>query len=233
MSTRSSQTATKIQITEDQVVEYLRSDPDFFERHLDLLAMIKVPHPVGTAVSLVERQVGLLQDRGQQLERKLQELIAVARENEQVSTRMHHLALAMLEAESADEVMAAAQEILRSEFRADFVVFRFTDQAGSVCESHPDLCLPADSIDRQRFRKCMDGGQPVCGRVGPEQIDTLFQGNAEQVTSAAMLPLQHGKAFGVLGLGSTDPDRFNPAMGTLFLSHMGELVGRALARHLG
>jgi uncharacterized protein YigA (DUF484 family) len=233
MSTGSSQTATKMEITEEQVVEYLSADRDFFERHLDLLAMIKVPHPVGTAVSLVERQVGLLQDRGQQLEKKLQELIAVARENEQVSTRMQHLALAVLEADSPDEVMAATQEVLRNEFRADFVVFRFTDQAGTVCESHPDLVLPADSINRQRFRKCMDGGQPVCGRVTPEQIETLFQGDAEQVVSAAMLPLQHGKAFGVLGLGSRDADRFNPAMGTLFLSHMGELVGRALARHLG
>jgi uncharacterized protein YigA (DUF484 family) len=233
MSSRSSQTATKLTISEEQVAEFLRVDPDFFERHLDLLAMIKVPHPVGTAVSLVERQVGLLQDRGQQLEKKLQELIGVARENEQVSTRMHHLALAVLESESADEVMAATQEILRNEFRADFVVFRFTDQAGSVCDSHPDLCLPADSIGRQRFRKCMDGGKPLCGRVSPEQIDTLFRGDADQVRSAAMLPLQHGKAFGMLGLGSRDPDRFNPAMGTLFLSHLGELVSCALARHLG
>lgn len=230
MSTRRSQNAAPAGLSDESVAEYLRADPGFFERNLDLLAALRVPHPVGGAVSLVERQIAVLQERSRHLERKLQELVRVARENEQLGTRMHQLALAMLAAESADEVMAAAQEILRHQFRTDFVVFRLTEAAGPVARSHPDLTLAPDSTERRRLRRCLEVRKPICGRLQREEIDALFRDEAEQVASAALLPLRDAEPFGVLALGSRQRQRFNPAMGTLFLGHMGELVGAALGR---
>ena len=47
-------------IGEQDVADYLRRHPDFFEDKPTLLADLRVPHATGTAVSLVERQVAVL-----------------------------------------------------------------------------------------------------------------------------------------------------------------------------
>ncbi|MED5248942.1 MAG: DUF484 family protein, partial [Pseudomonadota bacterium] len=51
-------------LSEDEVADFLRACPDFFERHLALLSELVVPHSArGGAVSLLERQVGVLRDQ--------------------------------------------------------------------------------------------------------------------------------------------------------------------------
>ena len=55
------QTAT---ITEEQVVAYLQNNPSFFHNQDELLTQLQIPHSRGTSVSLVERQVALLRERG-------------------------------------------------------------------------------------------------------------------------------------------------------------------------
>jgi len=54
------------------VAEYLQTYPDFFERNGPLLAKLRLPHlrDAGATVSLVERQVEVLRERNQSLERK-------------------------------------------------------------------------------------------------------------------------------------------------------------------
>lgn len=44
--------------TEEAVAEYLETHPEFFERHPDLVAELRVPHASGHAISLIEHQVG-------------------------------------------------------------------------------------------------------------------------------------------------------------------------------
>ena len=61
----------------EDVAEYLKTNPAFFEQYADLLAQIYVPHPHGgRAVSLAERQMLTLRDKNRQTESKLAELIA-------------------------------------------------------------------------------------------------------------------------------------------------------------
>ncbi|RYF22197.1 MAG: DUF484 family protein, partial [Comamonadaceae bacterium] len=60
--------------------------------------------------------------------------------------------------------------------------------------------------------------------------------DAAQVQSLALLPLREGAidstapAFGLLVLGSPDPQRFDATMATDFLSRMAELASAALSR---
>ncbi len=45
-------------LTPEQVADYLRQNPGFFEQNVDLLVNIQIPHPHGgRAVSIVERQL--------------------------------------------------------------------------------------------------------------------------------------------------------------------------------
>ena len=74
--------------------------------------------------------------------------------------------------------------------------------------------------------------QPVCGRLRPKQQVFLFGENSAMVKSAVLIPLYEARAIGVLAMGSNNPDRFHPGMGTMFLTQLGELVSRALSLHL-
>ena len=51
---------------------------------------------------------------------------------------------------------------------------------------------------------------------------------ADEVQSSALLPLP---GVGLVAIGSRDPNRFYPGMGTLFLRMMGEALVAALARY--
>jgi uncharacterized protein YigA (DUF484 family) len=73
---------------------------------------------------------------------------------------------------------------------------------------------------------------PFCGsNVGFEAASWLAPEGV--VKSVALLPLRVGaspETFGMLVLGSADPDRFHSSMGTAFLERIGELASAALAR---
>jgi uncharacterized protein YigA (DUF484 family) len=44
------------------VADYLKTNPDFFNTHPDLLLELSLPHPTGQAVSLWERQNAALRE---------------------------------------------------------------------------------------------------------------------------------------------------------------------------
>ncbi|MGM0564669.1 MAG: DUF484 family protein [Pseudomonadota bacterium] len=210
---------------EKAVVDYLKDHPDFFDRHLDLLALIKVPHPSGDAISLVERQVDLLRRQNRGLEDKLMELVSIARDNQRVTDHLHILARELVEAESLSDVISATREVLRSQFGLEVVQLHFyqgvTDEAR----------IGEDQRVAHFGSMCQDG-QPLCGELSEQQEEILFGEDRAQIRSAAAVPLRHATDLGVLALGSADAERFQPVMGVFFLSQLGALVSSSLARHL-
>src|SRR5699024_10735441 len=81
-------------LDEAAVVEYLQQHVDFLRRHPDVLAEQAVSHDSGAAASLIERQVGVLRDSNRQLQARLNELVDMARDNEQRVTRLNSIAKA-------------------------------------------------------------------------------------------------------------------------------------------
>ena len=78
-------------MNEREVADYLLSDPDFFARHAELLAAVKLTSPHGNrAVSLQERQMEMLREKNKQLDRRLAELMRHGHENDSIVTRLTH-----------------------------------------------------------------------------------------------------------------------------------------------
>ena len=76
-------------MNEREVADYLLSDPDFFARHAELLAAVKLTSPHGNrAVSLQERQMEMLREKNKQLDRRLSELMRHGHENDSIVTRL-------------------------------------------------------------------------------------------------------------------------------------------------
>ena len=89
--------------TAEQVAEFLRQNPGFFENHADILINLQIPHPHGgRAVSIGERQLVAVREKAKLLEDKLRELIAFGEENDAVGAKVHRLSCRLIQAPSLD-----------------------------------------------------------------------------------------------------------------------------------
>ena len=90
-------------LTAEQVAEYLRQNPGFFENHVDILVNLQVPHPHGgRAVSIGERQLVAVREKSRLLEDKLRELIAFGEDNDAVGEKVHRLSCRLIDATSLE-----------------------------------------------------------------------------------------------------------------------------------
>jgi uncharacterized protein YigA (DUF484 family) len=221
-----------LSLDEKAVADYLRENPDFFQSNTSLLAMLRIPHACGTAVSLVEHQVKVLRDQNRQLKRKLMDLVQVARENNRLSERMHQLTLGLVGAGTLEALLDTLREHLQGEFSADTVTIRLAgllEARARECGVEP---FSADAPELEHFESFYKTCKPQCGRFKPEQLAYLFGDQAPAVGSAAVIPLGAGGSAGLLAIGSQETNRFHPGMGTLFLTHLGELLDSLLGEYV-
>jgi uncharacterized protein len=216
------------------VAEYLQTYPDFFERNGPLLAKLRLPHlrDAGATVSLVERQVEVLRERNQSLERKLKELVDVARANDALADRIHRLSQRLIRAHDLSATISAVETSLREDFDAmHSVLVLFLEEARPLQAA--GRFLRADDIgsaDIKTFESLLQAGKPRCGQIRDAQRDYLFGKDSIEIGSVALTPLGPKGALGILAIGASDAERFHPAMSTEFLSRIGELVSYALIR---
>jgi len=78
------------------------------------------------------------------------------------------------------------------------------------------------------FSSFLKSARPRCGLIRDRQKTFVFEENAGEISSAALVPLGSRAEHGFLVIGSRDPDYFNPGKGMDFLSRLGELVAVAL-----
>jgi len=219
-------------VSEKDVVNYLHKHPRFFENNIDLLAEMRLPHPSGTAVSLIERQVTILRDNNKALELKLNNLIKIARDNDKVNGRIQRVALALMETNQLDDVFYVVQDMLRSEFSADSVTLRLFRQPSNTTTIDDIAFIEQDDVLENMFSKFFEKKKPLCGPLDSLQAEFLFNDSAQDIASAALVPICDNECFGLLAIGSFDEKRFNSSMGTLFLSYIGEMIGRTLFHYM-
>jgi hypothetical protein len=211
----------------DDVARFLRAHPQFFDQHPELLESIYVPHPHGgRAIPLAERQLLGLREKVRLLEGKLGELIQFGEENDAIGEKVQRLALALI---AARDFAATAQALyfhLREDFAVPHVALRLWGRGvpGGAPEG-----APVDEALRDRIESL---GGPQCGPAAASPFLACFRDAQEHVRSLALVPLGQTRAFGLLALGSEDPQRFFAEMGTLYLRRIGELTAGALTARL-
>jgi hypothetical protein len=222
-------------INDLSVTQYLETYPDFFERNVALLAKLRLPHlrESSATVSLVERQVEVLRDRNQTLERKLAELLNVARANDALASRIHCLSQRLIRGRTLLETINALETSLREDFDArNSVLLLFIEQARDLEAAAGRFLKTADPTDDvvKTFESLLQSGKPRCGQIRDAQRDYLFGKDSIEIGSVALAPLGAKGALGLLAIGASDTDRFHPAMSTEFLTRISELLANALTR---
>jgi hypothetical protein len=194
--------------------------------------VLEVPHQSGSAESLIERQVSVLRQNLKATEKRLQGLMGIARDNERLAKSRQQIAVNLLGAHDLDDVISTVLDELKNELKAEFANIKLISDNDELKEQHPGLFVSMQAPQLSAFSTMLKHKNPVCGRCSEEQRKFLFGHEAENVASAAVIPLVAGADLGLLGLGGRDPDRFQTSMGTEFLSQVGDLVSAALAVHL-
>lgn len=214
----------------DDVAAYLRAHPEFFLQQDDLLAELSLPHASGNAISLLERQVTILRERGIEARQKLNNLLENARNNDQLFDTTRNLVLALLRAKDVTEISHVAIDQLSNHDSID------------ACEilivEHPDLQV-AQSVRTESLATLKHHYNDVfrlkrthCGALDAEQIARLFPNN-DSIRSTALCPvISNGEVLALLALGNQVENYFNVNLDTLFLDFIGHVVGAVLDRQL-
>ena len=214
-------------LTAEQVAEFLRQNPGFFENHVDILMNLQIPHPHGgRAVSIGERQLVAVREKAKMLEDKLRELIQFGEENDAVGEKVHQLSCRLIDAPSLDAVLDTLYLDLLDHFAVPHVAVRLWN----VAEENPDTKEFAPvAAEMRQFVEQMTA--PYCGHHAVYESQSWFGEAAPHLKSFALVKLvRDGLVYGVVALASEDPKRFYPEMGTLYLARIGELVSHSLWR---
>jgi uncharacterized protein YigA (DUF484 family) len=211
---------------EDVVSKFLRQNPDFLEKEPSLLKDLELSHASGPAISLIEKQVHYLRGQNESLEQRLNQLIQIAADNEKLMSRLHQLTLELMSMGDLPSFFDRLCEAMLSEFKADILNITLFDLKIEAGPKTPMFHIHRDDPELQQFQEHLDKGQSICGRLNRNKRDHLFGSRAQWVESTALVPIGND---GMLAIGSSDPARFYPGMGTHFLDLLAEVVSARLS----
>ena len=216
-------------VSADQVAAYLRDNPEFFEQRPELLELIRLPDSKGQAVSLLERQASILRERNTELRDRLNGLLDVARENDHLFDKTRKLTLTLLEARSAEKLFRNLLTSLADDFRSDRVSLMLYDREVPILGDlrNQIRCVDSTALP-QALNHLLRNGKAVCGAMRQEEMEALFKDHATDIRSAAMVPLEYQGRLGLLAIGSKSAMHFRSSLGTLFITHIGQVLSRRL-----
>lgn len=207
------------------VRDYLLDNPEFLAQNPEVLTELQLPHESGEAISLIEKQVEQLREQNQKLSKQLNQLVKVATDNEALMSRLHDLTLELIILDDLGAFFDRLSDVLLDEFSADIINITLFDSDLSAGEKTPLFNINRDDPELQQFQSHLDKSETVCGRLNRNKLDFLFRKRAQWVQSSALVPLGD---VGMMAIGSSDPARFYPGMGTMFLDLLARVVIRKL-----
>ncbi|NHZ34908.1 DUF484 family protein [Massilia rubra] len=207
------------------VADYLADHPTFFQEHANLLGEVKLSSPLtGKAVSLQERQMEVMRDKYKALELRMSDLVRLAEANAAIANKFHGWTQTLLKTRHDGDMPRALVDGLATHFGVPQATLRLWNLAPAHAGN---WYVNGVSEDARLFANSLLA--PYCGSNHDFEA-VRWLADAGAVQSTVILPLRsNGSAFGLLILGSPDPERFTASMGTDFLVHIGETASAALA----
>jgi uncharacterized protein YigA (DUF484 family) len=215
------------ELSAQDVASYLKANPEFFIEQEDLLADLSLPHESGKAISLLERQVTILRDRGVDARQKLNNLLENARNNDQLFDTTRNLVLALLRAKDITEIADVAQDQLSNHTNIDSCEVILVDRKGlKVAES---VRTESKDILKKQFADVFRLKRTHCGAISEEQTQYLFPVQGNSINSTALCPvISNGEVLALIAFGNQADNYFNVNLDTLFLDFIGHVVGAVL-----
>lgn len=215
---------------EKVVREFLRDNPDFLDKNTDILETMVLPHNSGKAVSLVERQVGVLRDRNKEMRSRLDNMLQTAKDNDLLFEKTKRLVLNLLEAKTLGSLVEAVYDSLGKDYGIEFYSLTLLGDEKKLPRTMARVATTEKA--NERVGTLIGANRAVCGILREDEMMFLFGERGRQVGSVAAVPLRYDSLYGILAVGNRDPNFYKSSMGTLFLSYIAEILNRVLPNHL-
>jgi uncharacterized protein YigA (DUF484 family) len=114
---------------------------------------------------------------------------------------------------------------MTADFRVDYAsMILFSDADGD----HGWRTETQENV-KQEIGSLFRGHKAVCGALRKEELKFLFP-EGSGAGSAALMPLTDGTQLGLIAVGSADANHYNNKVGTLFLSHIADVIVKLMSR---
>lgn len=208
-------------LTDADVVQFLRDNPDFFIAKDDLLASLRIPHNSGQATSLIERQLAVYRERNVELRQRLSDLLESARRNDNLFAKTKRLVISLVNAQNWIEIQVALDDSLRQDFNVDhWSLIYFTHQ-----KLESPLRSISDKNKQRDIHRLFKGHRAFCGQLTDEAMDLLLDKQHSSAESIAAAQIRNGQQTGVISVASDDPKFYRSSMETLFLDYIADVLG--------
>src|SRR5229473_8612005 len=220
-------------ISSRDVIAYLRRHPDFLDRHPEALRLFRAPtREIGEdVVDFQHFQIERLRRELARISLEHRTLIAASRGNLASQGRVHKAVIAILAAPSFEQLLQTVTTDLGVLLDVDVVTIGVESSAA-----------PAGRLSLHGIQLLKEGA--VDALLGPERsallrVDAagdaaLFGAAAGLVRSQALLRLTFGRSapVGLLCIGTRQPGRFHPGLGTEGLTFLARALGITIAQWL-
>ncbi|MFK5986142.1 MAG: DUF484 family protein [Pseudomonadota bacterium] len=222
------------QLKSSDISLYLQDNPDFFQDKDHLVEKLQLTHTAGNAISLIERQVDILRQQNVQLNKQLNELFSIAKENDHATQKMHNLILALLSCQRLHDIATLLETRLVEDFTVDSALLKLFSVENAVLDAKNTISMDESSVQAKTIKKLINKREPICGFFNQLNSKELQTDKQFDIKSMAVMPLFVDKndCFGVLILGSEDKQHFNPDNGIVFLKNLAEIVSATLVKYL-
>lgn len=214
-------------ISDNDVINYLSNNTDFFIRHPEQLESLKVNNKNGKVASLINHQVNVLKERNNQLKTRLSTLIGYAEENEKTMSQVFELTLQLSQISHVANVTKHFARFVKQSFDSDF--FKIVIPNYEKLETSTSvLCVDDQDSYAKVFAEFSKTNSPICGRLKKEKLEFIFGAKANKIGSTVILPIGKRAEKGLLVFASFDESRFNPDMSTDLLARLTQILDRKL-----
>ena len=210
-----------------EVADYLILNPNFFKENPEVLNSIEIVHDSGAAVSLIQRQVELLRTDYNSTTDKLMELLANAKNNDDIFTLTKKLILDLIDASNIEEITALLEKRFKKDFGADESrLMFFTESNKNIPKGR--IKNPVESADR--LAGLMKPGESFYGEVKQDITQFIFN-DETAIKEVALIPLTSNTLKGMIALGSAQQGKYTENKDTLFLDFVAEVVSGLIDNH--
>lgn len=217
----------ELPLTDEMIVSFLQDNPEFFNRHPELLTTLRISDPQRGVVSLVERQQTQLRQKVQTLEEEITQLMSIANHNEQLFALYNDLYLGLLDCTSIDSIMDCLHHTTTELLSlADVKLWLAQPYAGEHSSLIKNDCagILQNRLSDEAF---------YFGRLQQSEQEMLFADSELPVGSVVLIKLEFDQQIvGFLAISSQDAEHFDPRMDTLLLSQFRRLVAKLIVKQL-
>jgi uncharacterized protein len=215
-----------VHLDSNSVARFLMDNPDFFEEHAELVSKLRLTSPIGgRTISLQERHMEILREKIKALDLRFADLMRMAQENDAITDKFQNWTRSLLLARNDVDLPHVLIDGLQSIFSVPHATLRIWGVAEEF--SHTWFAEEV-SEDARIFSNGLS--MPFCGPNNDFEAASWLEDGAS-MKSVAILPLRaspEADTFGLLVLGSPDPERFSADMATDFLVRIGNITSAAL-----